>query len=108
MTVSAALTGNSTRVFVSEATRQRVLALAQELGYRPNNVARALVTGRTNVVEFWAQNVSNPFFNNVFHLARQQSLQYNRTTTLHEFLIRAPSDPLVPSWPADGLLVLDW
>src|SRR5947207_2039919 len=99
MTVSAALTGNSTHVFVSEATRQRVRALAHELGYRPNSVARALVTGRTNVVEFWAQNVSNPFFNTVFHLARQQLLQYNRTTTLWEFLIGAPTDPLLTSWP---------
>jgi LacI family transcriptional regulator len=106
--VSAVLTGNSTHVFVSEATRQRVLALAHELGYRPNSVARALVTGRTNVVEFWAQNVSNPFFNTVFHRARQQLLQYNRTITLWEFLIGAPTYPNVTSWPADGLLILDW
>jgi DNA-binding LacI/PurR family transcriptional regulator len=32
---------------VTEETRQRVLAAAQRLGYRPNGAARALLTGRT-------------------------------------------------------------
>jgi len=32
---------------VSEETRQRVLAAAAQLGYRPNGAARALLTGRT-------------------------------------------------------------
>jgi DNA-binding LacI/PurR family transcriptional regulator len=33
---------------VTEETRQRVLAAAAELGYRPNGAARALLTGRTS------------------------------------------------------------
>lgn len=33
---------------VTEETRERVLAAAQQLGYRPNDAARALLTGRTN------------------------------------------------------------
>ncbi|GAA4250512.1 LacI family DNA-binding transcriptional regulator [Dactylosporangium darangshiense] len=33
---------------VTEETRVRVLAAAQELGYRPNGAARALLTGRTH------------------------------------------------------------
>jgi len=33
---------------VTEETRERVLAAAQRLGYRPNGAARALLTGRTN------------------------------------------------------------
>ena len=35
---------------VSEATRQRVLAAIDALGFRPNRAARSLVTGRTEVV----------------------------------------------------------
>ena len=33
---------------VGEETRQRVLAAAAQLGYRPNGAARALLTGRTS------------------------------------------------------------
>ena len=108
MTVSVVLSGRSKNVFVSEATRQRVLALAQEMGYRPNSAARALATGRTYLVEFWAQSVSNPYFNAVYHLARRELQSYGLAVSLVELVGRAaPSDPL-PSCSADGLLVFDW
>lgn len=35
---------------ISEEVRQRVLEAARELGYRPNENARSLVSGRTNVI----------------------------------------------------------
>ncbi len=35
---------------IREATRERVLAAIQELGYRPNRLARSLTTGRTQAV----------------------------------------------------------
>jgi DNA-binding LacI/PurR family transcriptional regulator len=41
---------------VSPATRARVLAAMQDLGYRPNRAARALATGRSQVVGVVAQN----------------------------------------------------
>ncbi|MDX6278526.1 MAG: hypothetical protein QOJ72_2654 [Nocardioidaceae bacterium] len=43
---------------VRSDTRARVRAAMQELGYRPNNAARALVTGRTRVVGVVAQNTA--------------------------------------------------
>lgn len=51
-TVSRVLNGRE-GPFVSEATRVRIQALARELGYRPNSIARALATGRTHLVGFW-------------------------------------------------------
>lgn len=47
---------------VSPATRRRVLAAIDELGYRPNAVARALATARTQTVGLIVPNVVNPFF----------------------------------------------
>jgi LacI family transcriptional regulator len=43
-TVANALSGKGT---VSEATRQRVLQYAQEMGYRPNVLARSLYNHKT-------------------------------------------------------------
>ena len=39
---------------VSESARLRVMAAAKELGYRPNGVARAMVTGKNRVLGFLA------------------------------------------------------
>jgi DNA-binding LacI/PurR family transcriptional regulator len=46
-TVSRVINGSR---HVRPETRERVLAAMQELGYRPNSVARALVTGRSNTL----------------------------------------------------------
>jgi len=61
-TASAVLNpaGGNTRV--SEETRQRVLAVAQKLAYVPNETARRLRTGQSNVVAFLGGDLRNPFF----------------------------------------------
>jgi DNA-binding LacI/PurR family transcriptional regulator len=46
-TVSRVINGSPK---VRPETRRRVIAAMRELGYRPNSVARALVTGRTNTL----------------------------------------------------------
>src|SRR5436309_3401581 len=107
MTVSIVLRGKSSNVVVSEATRERVQTLAKEMGYRPNYAARALVTGRTNAIEFWVPNVSNPHFNAVFHQTRRELKRYDLTTLLLETGGRTAADPPAP-WTADGLLLCDW
>jgi len=47
---------------ISEATRERVLAAIEELGYHPNRLARGLTTGRTQVVGIIIPDISDPFF----------------------------------------------
>lgn len=51
-TVSLVLNGKDAAVGIAEETRRRVRAAAEELGYRPNQVARAMVTGRNQVLVF--------------------------------------------------------
>ena len=50
--VSVVLNGSSTNTRVSEATRQVVIAVAEELGYRPNRTAQALRGRRSGVIGF--------------------------------------------------------
>ena len=47
---------------VSEATRQRVLRIASELGYTPNFSARSLKRSQTHMIGVIAPNLDNPLF----------------------------------------------
>ena len=52
---------NGTR-WVSPDLRQRVLAVASDLGYEPDALARSLRTRRTNAIGLLISDISNPFF----------------------------------------------
>lgn len=58
-TVSNALSG---RRYVSEETRQRVLAAAEQLGYRANTLARSLRMQRSWTIGLVIANINNPFY----------------------------------------------
>ena len=47
---------------VSTTIRRRVLKAMRELDYRPNRVARSLVSGRTQTIAFIIPDICNPFF----------------------------------------------
>ena len=47
---------------VSQKTREKVLAAAKELGYRPNEFARSLITNRTKIIGLVMKGVQNPFY----------------------------------------------
>lgn len=58
-TVSRVLNNNDHPV--NEATRRRVQAVANELGYRPNMMARSLKTDRTLTIGLIVDNIISPF-----------------------------------------------
>src|SRR5256885_352899 len=47
---------------VTPEPRTRVLFTAENLGYRPNRAARALITGRTHNIGLIVADIANPFF----------------------------------------------
>ena len=63
MTVSRVI-NNKGRI--SDQTRQRVLDVIEQLGYRPNRAARTLVTNQTFVVALVQPDITNPYFAEIF------------------------------------------
>jgi LacI family transcriptional regulator len=59
-TVSYVFSGRSAGL-VSSANRERVLAAAEEIGYRPNGLARSLQTGRTNCIGVFLSYIGSYF-----------------------------------------------
>jgi LacI family transcriptional regulator len=60
-TVSRAL-NPQTRGLVNERTARRVLAAAEQLGYRPNPIARGLRTNRSHTIGVLVPDLMNPLF----------------------------------------------
>jgi LacI family transcriptional regulator len=65
---------------VSEVTRQRVLTAVDELGYRPNDVARQLVQRRTSTIGVVVGDLTNPIYSELVKLLEQHALSLGYTT----------------------------
>ena len=48
--------------YVTDDTRKRVMQAIMSVGYRPNQMARSLVTGKTKAIGVVVPDISNPFF----------------------------------------------
>lgn len=64
---------------VSDGTRRRVAAAAEQLGYRANPQAQALRSGRTTIYGFVVRNLANPFFLDVMSGAEQVASESGAT-----------------------------
>ena len=60
-TVSRAL-NEETRALVNPETAERVLKAADQLGYRPNRIARGLKTSRSHTIGVLIPDITNPLF----------------------------------------------
>ena len=66
------------RASISSETRAAVLAAARSLGYRPNAIARSLVTHQSNIIAIIMANMWNPFYSSALaqFTDRLQALGY--------------------------------
>lgn len=64
-TVSFILNGRSKEKRISDKLTKRVLDYIEEVGYRPNPLARGLRTGKTLTIGLMVENISNSFFSKI-------------------------------------------
>jgi DNA-binding LacI/PurR family transcriptional regulator len=105
-TVSKAL-NRRTDAFISEATRQRVEDEANRLGYRPNHAARALSTGKTNLIGLSIADFRSDYSIRVMHHV-DQLLEARGYQMMVQRLPNSEQMGNLLEWPLDGLLLLDF
>lgn len=65
---------------VATATKARVLKAAEQLGYRPNSMARALSTGKSRTLGVIVPDLSNPFFASVYGALETEAADHGYST----------------------------
>lgn len=74
MTVSRALSGKDANK-MTEKTRKKILNVAQKYNYRPNQIANALATGKTNLIGFIGSEFRD-FQRLVFQSVQETAISY--------------------------------
>lgn len=67
-TVSFILNDKAKEKRISEALTKRVLDYVKKVGYKPNELAKSLRTGKTKILGLIIEDISNPFFGNIARL----------------------------------------
>ncbi|SEN35759.1 transcriptional regulator, LacI family [bacterium A37T11] len=64
-TVSFILNGKAKEKRISDGLTKKVLEYINEVGYKPNELAKSLRTGKTKIIGLMVEDISNPFFANI-------------------------------------------
>ncbi len=105
-TVSRAFSGDER---LSQSTRERVLEVARKLGYRPNAIARSLITQRTQIIGIVASYMTNPFFPLVLQAFTQTLHELGWRVLLFTAGTNEDVDDLLPevlAYQVDGLIIV--
>lgn len=78
-TVSRALNGTGR---IAPATRTAIDQAIEQLGYRPNTIARSLVTRSTQTIAFLLPDITNPFYASLVSGIQQITLERDHTMLL--------------------------
>jgi DNA-binding LacI/PurR family transcriptional regulator len=95
---------------ISQETRERVLRQMAELGYQPNQAARALVTRQSHMIALWMQSLGDTYSTLVLREMRRVVAEHG-----YEMIVRDMGEGLstrgkaqvTSQWPVDAIVVLD-
>jgi LacI family transcriptional regulator len=93
----------------SEQTRRRVLATAEEIGYRPNHMARALATGKTGLIALWlwTEGLQSAYHARVAHAMHATLMAHPYQLIINPIRGEAAdraSQKLLTPWNVDGIV----
>lgn len=109
-TVSRVLNGNFKNGFsVRQELYDRITAIADELGYRPNLAAQNLAQHRTNIIAFLGLNTSFGWPTNIYQLTCETTIRFFQNKG-YNICTAAPNlerdNTELPPWRVDGVVVI--
>lgn len=90
--VASRVINNRDSISVRPQTRERILAAARELGYRPHALARALAVAQTNMIAMLVPDLANPAYDRIL----QGALAAARAHDLVLMILEASEDGSYP------------
>jgi len=93
---------------ISPKTRAKVVAAAQELGYRPNAIARSLITNRSRIIAVVMAYLENLFYPDVLEELGRLLVKENYRLLLFTGHMDRDSDPVfdqVMQYRVDGIIL---
>lgn len=72
-TVSFILNGRAKEKRIGEDLVERVTKYVEEVGYKPNSLAKSLRTGKSNTIGLMVEDISNPFFASIARLIEDRA-----------------------------------
>lgn len=72
-TVSFIINGKAKEKSISEAVIEKVEKIIEESGYKPNQIARSLRTGNSNIIGLIIEDISNSFFSRIARLIEDKA-----------------------------------
>lgn len=93
---------------VSEDIRTKVMVAVEQLGYRPNVIARSLVQNSTNIIGLVVKRFTNPFYAQMiqdFTRALQEKGYWTLVLNISENQELEDALPMVLQYQVDGLII---
>lgn len=95
--------------YVRAEIRDHVRKVAESLGYRPNSLAKSMITGRTNTIGVVGADIENPFFasamRGICDVARREGYGTILTNSDEDAAIEREAIQLLLQKQVDGLIV---
>lgn len=72
-TISFILNGRAQEKRIGAELVERVLKFVEEVGYKPNHLAKSLRTGKSHIIGLMVEDIANPFFANIARLIEDRA-----------------------------------
>lgn len=103
-TVSVCLNNHPVARKIPEATKKRIAKVVAELGYRPSAFARALCTGRSNLIGIDVREISNSYFAYLAGYVIDEAAKYDFNVIVTQDRNRSGRGSTLPGDMLDGML----